>query len=245
MTDRTNSVMTRVGKRARWTGRQLSHTLRRKLMLSRLTARSSTRRAALVGPPDQWAAQRRFQFEFLTSNGLQPEHRLLDIGCGTLRGGIPLIEYLHAGNYTGVEVRATVLEEARKELAESGLDHKDPLLIHAEDPAEIQSGEPFDIVWAFMVLIHMPDEVVDGYLRLVSQRLTEGGEFYANVALGDRADGRWQGFPVVFRPREFYRGTAAAHGLRMNEVGALGSLGPGITSHGRHTMMLRFSHASE
>jgi cyclopropane fatty-acyl-phospholipid synthase-like methyltransferase len=214
-------------------------------MLNRLTARSSTRRAALVGPPDQWATHRRFQFEFLTSNGLQPEHRLLDIGCGTLRGGIPLIEYLHAGNYTGVEVRAAVLEEARKELAESGLDHKDPVLIHVEDPAQIQAGEPFDLVWAFMVLIHMPDEVVDGYLRLVSQRMTESGEFYANVAFGDRAEGEWQGFPVVFRPDEFYRRTAAAHGLRMSEVGRLGSLGPSITSHGRDTMMLRFTHASK
>jgi SAM-dependent methyltransferase len=245
MADRTNSVMTRVRKRARWTGRQLTRRLRRKLILNRLTARSSTRRAALVGPPDQWATQRRFQFEFLTSNGLRPEHRLLDIGCGTLRGGIPLIEYLNAGNYTGVEVRATVLEEARKELAESGLDHKDPVLIHAEDPAQIESGEPFDLVWAFMVLIHMPDEVVDGYLRLVSQRMAESGEFYGNVALGERAEGRWQGFPVVFRPHDFYQRAAAAHGLRMNEVGALGSLGPTVTSYGRDTMMLRFTHASE
>ena len=243
MADTTNSVMARVRKRARWTGRRLSHRLRRKLMLNRLTARSSTRRAALVGPPDQWAALRRFQFEFLTSNGLQPDHRLLDIGCGTLRGGIPLIEYLHAGNYTGVEVRAEVLDEARKELAQSGLAHKEPVLIHAEDPAEIRSGDPFDLVWAFMVLIHMPDEVVDGYLRLVSQRMAVSGEFYANVALGDRADGEWQGFPVVFRPHEFYERTAAAHGLKMDEVGALGSLGPHTTSHGRQTMMLRFTHA--
>jgi SAM-dependent methyltransferase len=245
MTDETKTVMTRVRVRARWTRRELSRRLRRKLMLNPLTARSSTRRAALVGPPDQWATQRRFQFDFLTSNGLQPEHRLLDVGCGTLRGGIPLIEYLHAGNYTGVEVRAAVLEEARKELAESGLAHKEPVLIHAEDPAEIRSGEQFDRVWAFMVLIHMSDEVVDGYLRLVSQRMTESGEFYANVALGDRADGEWQGFPVVFRPHEFYERTAAAHGLNVDEVGALGSLGPHLTSHGSQTMMLRFTHASE
>ena len=46
--------------------------------MNRLTVRTSTRRAALVGPPDQWSTLRRFQFEFLTSNGLQPEHRLLD-----------------------------------------------------------------------------------------------------------------------------------------------------------------------
>ena len=51
-------------------------------MLSKRTTRASTRRAAFVGPPDQWAVQRRVQFEFLTSQGLRPEDRLIDIRGG-------------------------------------------------------------------------------------------------------------------------------------------------------------------
>lgn len=242
MIDEKTNVTTRAWERALWSGREFRRKIRPKLRLHKLTAGSSTRRAALVGPPDQWAVQRRVQFEFLTSHGLRPEHRLLDIGCGTLRGGIPLIEYLETGHYTGVEARAAVLKEGRKELAAAGLEHKQPLLIHAADPAQIELYAPFDVAWAFMVLIHMTDEIVEAYLRFVSQRMAESGEFYANVALGDRVHGEWQGFPVLSRPREFYERSASSHGLSVNELGTLASLSDRI-ERGGNTMMLRFTHA--
>ncbi len=34
-----------------------------------------------------WEEIGRLQFEFLRARGLKPSHRLLDIGCGSLRGG--------------------------------------------------------------------------------------------------------------------------------------------------------------
>lgn len=209
---------------------------------SRLTTRASTRRAAnLVGKPELWKAQRRFQFEFLTAHGLRPEHRLLDIGCGTLRAGIPLIGYLEPGRYAGVEARAPVLEEGRRELVESGLEQKRPQLIDAADPAQVQLAAPVDFAWAFMVLIHMRDEVLDAYLGFVSRSLTEGGEFYGNVRLGERPEGSWQGFPVVSRPREFYDSLAASHGLIVNDIGTLESLGHRVGVVGDEMMMLRFT----
>jgi cyclopropane fatty-acyl-phospholipid synthase-like methyltransferase len=83
-------------------------------------------RHALVGPGDLWESKRRFQIEFLLKQGLLPHHRLLDFGCGTLRGGIPLIEYLNDGNYVGLDVRLETLKEACLELEESGLASKNP-----------------------------------------------------------------------------------------------------------------------
>ncbi len=185
--------------------------------------------------------KRRFQFEFLTSRGLRPEHRLIDIGCGALRGGIPLIEYLETGHYAGVEARAAVLEEGRKELAEAGLEHKLPLLIHAADPTQVELDARFDIAWAFMVLIHMTDEIADACLGLVARGLTDAGEFYANVNLGNNAEAEWQSFPVVSRPHEFYEQLAARHRLIVSDVGTLESLGHG--SGGDMAMMLRFTRA--
>lgn len=235
MTDSRKSVLRRARQRALRAGRKITYDL---------TGGSSTRqRHGLVGPPDLWAMKRRFQFEFLTSHGLRPEHRLIDIGCGALRGGIPLIEYLETGHYTGVEAREAVLEEGRKELAEAGLEHKHPLLIHAADPAQIELEAHFDVAWAFMVLIHMTDEIVDACLGLVSRRLTEAGEFYANVILGSGTERSWQGFPVVSRPHEFYEHLAAPHGLIVHDVGTLESLGHG--SAGEKAMMLRFTRASQ
>jgi cyclopropane fatty-acyl-phospholipid synthase-like methyltransferase len=194
-------------------------------------------RHALVGPARLWEPKRRFQFEFLTSHGLRPEHRLLDIGCGTLRGGIPLIEYLEPGHYVGIEARAEVLEEGRNELAESGLTHKRPVLIHAADPEGLQLETPFDIAWAFAVFIHMRDEVLRAYLALVAGFLTERGRFYANVMLGDRVEGEWQGFPVISRPLDAYESWAASCGLTMDTVGQLDALGHHMGTGDRGTML--------
>ena len=227
-------MVTRARRRAFGVGRRI---------VVKATTRPSRRRHELVGHPDRWETQRRFQFEFLISRGLLPEDRLLDIGCGALRGGIPFIDYLEAGHYTGIEARATVVKEARKELAASGLEHKHPVLVQAEDPADVQIEGPFDYAWAFMALIHMPDDVVDGYLGVVSRALAEDGEFYANVKLGEGPEGSWQGFPVVWRPREFYERLAASHELVVDDIGTLESLGHRVGTVGDASMMLRFTRA--
>lgn len=74
-------------------------------------------RHRLVGSPRLWEMKRRFQFDFLVCRGLVPDDHLLDLGCGTLRGGIPLIAYLDPGHYTGIDVRSEAIDEGRLELA--------------------------------------------------------------------------------------------------------------------------------
>jgi SAM-dependent methyltransferase len=193
-------------------------------VLIRLKTRPSARHAE-VGSGDLWVVTRRFQFDFLLARGLRPEHRLLDIGCGTLRGGIPLIDYLQAEHYIGIEARGQILIEARKELAEAGLEHKRPLLIHASEPEELKLEVPVDYVWAFEVLIHLTDELLDGYFDLAARSLAEHGKFYANVNFGERVNRKWKEFPWVWRPRDFYVSTAARRGLAMEDVGTVGELG--------------------
>ena len=169
--------------------------------------------------------KRAFQIDFLKSVGLQPAHYLLDVGCGTLRGGIPLIDYLERGHYYGLEVRAEVLDEGRRELEEAGLAHKAPVLIHAEHLSAVTIDQRFDIVWGFSVLIHMTDEIADACLALVARQLAPDGSFFANVNIGERTEGRWQGFPVVWRPPGFYEQLAERNGLHVSALGTLGELG--------------------
>ena len=91
-----------------------------------------------------WKMKRDFQIDFLKISGLQPDHHLLDIGCGTLRGGIPLIAYLDEGRYFGIEARAEVLDEGRKELRENGLEYKNPSLFAAPDISALAIEQKFD-----------------------------------------------------------------------------------------------------
>ena len=67
--------------------------------------------------PGYHEMKREFQINFLKSHGLSPDKTLLDLGCGTLQGGIPIIDYLDVGHYFGIDVRSRVILKAHEELA--------------------------------------------------------------------------------------------------------------------------------
>jgi SAM-dependent methyltransferase len=57
-------------------------------------------RAAVGG---MWDTIGPLQFDFMKKQGLRPEHRLLDIGCGSLRAGRFFIAYLNPRCYLGLD----------------------------------------------------------------------------------------------------------------------------------------------
>jgi len=183
------------------------------------------KRHQMVGDPTFWKMKQDFQINFLKGQGLKPNQKLMDIGCGTLRGGIPLINYLEEGNYYGVEVREKVLNEGRKELQEEKLEDKKPVLIHFNDFNELNLEEEFDVMFAFSVLIHLSDDICEKCFQFVGRHLADSGSFFANVNTVPRKEGNWQGFPVVSRPLDFYKTLAHQAGLKMSEVGQLANLG--------------------
>jgi 2-polyprenyl-3-methyl-5-hydroxy-6-metoxy-1,4-benzoquinol methylase len=201
--------------------------------LARLTRwlgspRESARRAARhaqVGPAHLWQMKRDFQRDFLLRQGLAPHHHLLDLGCGTLRGGIPLIAHLESGHYTGIEARAEVLAEARLELREVGLEDRRPALLHCTDLPQLSLRTRFDFIWCFSVLIHMEDAIAADALAFAARHLSEAGALLANVNEGIAPERDWQGFPVVTRPLAFYAELAARAGLEMRSLGTLAELG--------------------
>ena len=210
-----------------------------KKTLGRLLLSQKEQRHSLVGPPQLWKMKREFQIDFLKKHGLLETHLLLDLGCGTLRGGLPIIEYLEVGHYFGVEVRPEVLQEANKELSEAGLIHKRPTLILLRD-ADSLPDHGFDFLWAFSVLIHMDDDTLRNALLLVRKRLADTGVCYANVSIGAGEEDEWQGFPVVKRSLEFYKKIADESGLTVVDLGKLGTLGhrSGIASQDAQHMLL-------
>ncbi len=64
---------------------------------------STIEHRARVGPQIYYDLVAAGTFSLLASLGLREHHRLLDIGCGSLRNGRLLIPYLNAGNYVGIE----------------------------------------------------------------------------------------------------------------------------------------------
>lgn len=183
------------------------------------------KRHSLVGAGNLWKMKQDFQIKFLKEHGLKTTDIFLDIGCGTLRGGIPIIDYLDTNNYYGVEVRGAVLDEGRKELQNCKLEHKNPTLLSFHRFNDLQIHTKFDVVFAFSVLIHMSDDIVDNCFQFVSEHLSHTGVFYCNVNIGKYKDGYWQGFPVVFRSFEFYNNKILKYGMSLESMGTLYNLG--------------------
>ena len=214
---------------------------RLKNQLALLFVSREARRHARVGSPRLWKMEREFQFDFLKRMGLERTQVLLDLGCGTLRGGLPLIEFLERGHYIGVDVRADVLDEARAELREAGLEHKSPVLLHATELGTLELSRPVDWIWAFSVLIHMQDAVLEQAFELVGRHLAQDGCFYANVRTEGGTEGeRWQEFPVLTRSLGFYREMGAHRGLVLRDLGSLSGLGhaSGDPAQDRQRMLL-------
>jgi SAM-dependent methyltransferase len=212
-----------------------------------LFASPSEKRHALVGRPHVWQMKRDFQIQFLKQVGLHPDHYLLDYGCGTLRGGIPIIEYLFEGHYCGIDVRATVLDEGKKELHEAGLESKKPVLILADDISTLDLQLEFDFIWAYSVLIHLSDDILEKTLKFISEHLKLEGVFFANVNLGQVKDSYWhQNFPLVWRRIEFYKDMASHHGLQVSDMGSVAGLGfkSGMKDHDQQHM-LKFTNIKD
>lgn len=185
----------------------------------------NTEQKSLSGPPEFFEMKRAFQIEFLKSQGLKPKHHLLDLGCGNLRGGIPIIAHLNPGHYIGIDSRPDVIHEARRELWDHDLECRNPLLLWVTENTELHFARRFDVIWAFSILMHVTDEDLDRLLRFIKEHLCGSGSFYANVNAGSEPESKWENFPVVWRPLDFYSEMCRRWGLALTDLGPLKDLG--------------------
>lgn len=57
-----------------------------------------------------WDEIGKLQFDYMKQQGLRPHHSLIDIGCGSLRGGTHFIPYLDAYQYYGFDINRSLIE---------------------------------------------------------------------------------------------------------------------------------------
>jgi cyclopropane fatty-acyl-phospholipid synthase-like methyltransferase len=163
------------------------------------------RNALLVGTAAAFRQKRDFQISFLHQMGIKKTDCFLDVGCGVLRGGLPIISYLDSEKYFGVDVNNEALAVAKKEIKKSNLESKKATLFHVNGRLQdITLSKKIDIAFAFSVLFHMTDDHVKDCLQFISQSLHDSGVFYANVNLGSNEDSKWLHFPVKWRSFETY-----------------------------------------
>lgn len=131
---------------------------------------------AYVGPPAQWDFMGATQFRLLTALGLREHHKLLDLGCGSLRAGRLLMMYLTPGHYCGIEPNAWLIEDAiTRELGADMVALRAPRFLHRDDFDATGFGEQFDFIVAQSVFSHTGPEMVTQAFDQCAAVLATGG----------------------------------------------------------------------
>lgn len=126
-----------------------------------------------------WDDIGRLQFEFLKTEGLEPQHRLLDVGCGALRGGVHFVRYLDKDRYCGIDANASLIEAGHYELTLAGLEGRGARLCADVDFGVAAFGEHFDYAIAVSLFTHLHFNHIQICLTRVASTLASGGRFYA------------------------------------------------------------------
>lgn len=194
-----------------------------------------------MGFRGQWEEHRRFQLAFLEKQGLRPAHSLLEIGCGPLTGGVPIIDFLEPGKYVGVDIRSSALDLAWGEVAAARLSSRNPRLIYSSSFGSTELGdEKFDFVLSFSVLYHLSDEILRGYFAAVAHRLRPDGRCFAQINTTVN-DSTWLQFPFLRRTAAEYAAAAAQADLDSKSLGTIDGLGFGLSGEERRNEMLTFT----
>jgi SAM-dependent methyltransferase len=148
---------------------------------------------AYVGPSDEYDLMGAMQFSLLCALGLREGHRLLDIGCGSLRAGRLLIPYLAPGGYTGLEPNQWLVEEAlEQELGRDVVTLKAPTFIH-NDRFDASGREPFDFIVAQSIASHTGPEMTRDLIAAVREALAPSG-LAAVTFIHNRTDSTREGW---------------------------------------------------
>lgn len=151
---------------------------------------------AYVGPPEDYDLVAAMCFNLLTCTGLRQHHRVLDIGCGSLRLGRLLIPYLNKGNYVGLEPNEWLVRDGiRNEIGEDLVSIKKPILIYSDTIRGRRLGA-INYAIAQSIFSHTKLQLFGTWLSNVSRVLSSHGVLFATIILDDKDEkvmGDWSG----------------------------------------------------
>jgi len=131
-----------------------------------------------------WNEIGKLQFDYLKANGLEPKHRLLDVGCGSLRGGVHFIPYLEPDNYYGFDLNMPLIQAGLEvEIAQIDLSHKVSLQnFYSTYNFEYAPHWPrMDMAVGISILTHLNFDSVCLCLKSTAQILKPNARFYATI----------------------------------------------------------------
>jgi len=162
---------------------QPSHDTYSDITLTSTDIRKGAYKKYLGGGADQWEPRGAFQLFFLKEMGLRPSCKLLDVGCGPIRGGVHLIRYLDEGNYYGIDYNRDFMETACRIVEAEGLAAKKPKLELVDDFSLQHIGPVCDYSIVFSVLNHCNEDQRKRFFDNIQKAMIKGGKVYVTHAV--------------------------------------------------------------
>lgn len=135
-----------------------------------------------VGDPRTWSQRGERIVEFLKENGLTTQSRVLEIGCGNLSQGKPLIEFLAPGHFCGIEPNGWLVEAALDRFP--ALESQAPRFAWNTDFDATGFDTDFDIILAHSVLSHAAHWQLAQLLAATRNVVDEGALFLCSFRRG-------------------------------------------------------------
>jgi len=129
--------------------------------------------------------------------GLQPQHRVLDLGCGIGRMAVPLTSYLKTGSYEGLDIVPSGIGWCQKNISKPFPNfHFQVADIHNKQynpkgryqPSQYTFPFPdgeFDLVFLISLFSHLLPEDMERYVSEISRVLKPGGKVLITMFLLD------------------------------------------------------------
>lgn len=141
---------------------------------------------AFVGPPKDYDLISSMVFNILTCIGLRQNHKVLDIGCGSLRIGRLLIPYLNKGNYYGVEPNKWLVDDGiRNEIGKDLIRLKKPNLSYTDSLEEFKHPLNIDFAFAQSIFSHTGIDLFEVWLSDISRHLSNDGILLGTFLIDD------------------------------------------------------------
>lgn len=141
---------------------------------------------AYVGPPADYDLIAAMCFGLLTALGLRGRHRLLDVGCGSLRLGRLLIPYLNVGNYHGMEPNRWLVDKGlAQEIGMGIVSLKQPQFHITDSLQQIGLVGEFDYAIAQSIFSHCGANLLHQHLADIFSALTPNGVLLATYVHGE------------------------------------------------------------
>jgi len=126
------------------------------------------------------------QFELLKREGCGPDSKVLEVGCGCLHAGLPLIQYLRRNSYVGIDPNKWLRQRPlKKRHVRQLVKEKQVRFLSVDDFDASELGIKFDFVLSHSVLSHCAHWQLEQFLRNIGKVLAPKGRILASIRLAE------------------------------------------------------------